>query len=172
MGERHTAAQAEKFNRMKQDVRAEENASTSRRPGFHLLNAIRHSLAYTAMTVQELRRSLQKNDPTNPIKEEEVLRTLEAKEDEFLNVRGVWMQAHSQKEEQDRFRMCAINLFRTVDAVTKEEILEEYKSRYGSACDLTDAVMRSLLKEFSERQNPEDGSQAFVFKGARTNLLR
>eukprot|EP00927_Polykrikos_kofoidii_P049121 TRINITY_DN43247_c0_g1_i1.p1 TRINITY_DN43247_c0_g1~~TRINITY_DN43247_c0_g1_i1.p1 ORF type:complete len:721 (-),score=117.41 TRINITY_DN43247_c0_g1_i1:91-2034(-) len=136
-------------------------ASAAARQRVSMLVEARSALSSGAMTVPELRRLLQKNNRTTVIREDEVQRALSESPGDVTQVRDQWMLASTGNEANDRFRTTLMKLFRQRDIVSKSEILEEYQRLHGKACNLTDFVIRQLLREISERGEGE----TFVLKG-------
>jgi len=136
-------------------------AAASSRHRNRLLGEVREVLALGAANPGELRRTLQKKNPTVAIREEEVLQVLQHPDLEAVQVRNLWMLARTGKEDNDKFRSTLIGLFRQRDSVSRKDIMAEYERLHGRPCKLSEYVMRSFIREIAEKADRDN----FVLKG-------
>jgi len=124
---------------------------------------VQRSLTAGGMSAQELRLDIQKRITDKAITDDMILQTLQSPAIEVTKVRHIYLLAATGVAANDAFRDTVFDMFRERDRVTKEDIREEYERRKGSACSLTDYVMRSLIREVAERDRHE--KDTWILKG-------
>mmetsp|Transcript_16125 Transcript_16125/g.35432 ORF Transcript_16125/g.35432 Transcript_16125/m.35432 type:complete len:314 (-) Transcript_16125:58-999(-) len=127
-----------------------------------LLTEAKGALATGAMTTAELRRYMQKKNPKQVIREEEVQRALTEAAADFYQVRHVWLLGPTGNAANDKFRSTLVSLYKQRDAATKAEIVAEYERQHGERCKLSDYAVRVFLREIADKTEGEN----YVLKGA------
>ncbi|CAK9032525.1 Uncharacterized protein SCF082_LOCUS20111 [Durusdinium trenchii] len=130
------------------------SASSSRLRG-KLVPEVRECLLSGPKTTEEMKKLVQRKHPTLEIREEDLISTLNAKELDALQVRGVWVLAGTGTESHDKFRKTLLTLFKSKDSVTRQDVMEEYERVHGERCKLSDYIIRQQLREIAEKI--EDG---------------
>jgi len=150
------------------DARAMKGPSSSsamagnlQRQRYRLVGEIRELLTLGAMTLSELRRAVQKRNSTVAIREEDLTQALQHKDCDAVQVRDLWMLSSTGKEENDAFRSVLFGLFRQRDSVSKKDIFAEYERLYGKPCQLSDFLVRQLVREIAEKADRDN----YVLKG-------
>jgi len=131
-------------------------ASSAARQRAILAAEAKSALASTAMTTAELRRYLQKRNQRQVIKEHEVQQALAESPNDVTQVRNLWLLGTTGNEGNDKFRSVLQSLFKLRDCVSKSDILKEYEQIHGHKCKLSDYVIRTLLREISDRADGEN----------------
>lgn len=139
-------------------------ASAAARQRAGMLVEARAALSNGAMNVADIRKYIQRKQPTVVVREEEVLRAMQESPNDVMQVRGLWLLSSTGSDTNDQFRNILLNLFRTRDSVSRQEIFDAYEKEHGKKCQLSDYVMRSLLREIADRADGDN----FVIKGAMT----
>jgi len=136
-------------------------AAASARQRGRWLNEVREVLALGAMSTVDLRKTIQKRNPTVAVRQEELEQVLVHKDLEAVQVRDLWMLARTGKQDHDKFRTTLASLFRQRDLVSRKDILTEYEQQHKEECKLSDYVMRTLLREITDRADRD----SYVLKG-------
>lgn len=144
-------------------VRAERGASSSasfaasvaKRHSMRLMEDVREALAMSAMTIQDLRRHIQKKHPTVAIRENDLHSALQESEESgssgVVHVRDMLMLDLTGNEANDKYRKMLVQIFSCRDTLLKSDIHDEYERVYGEKCPLSEYVQRGLLREIAER---------------------
>merc|ERR1719215_1623906 len=103
------------------------------------------------MTLPELRRHIQKRNPSVPIREEELQVVLQNPELEAAKVRDLWLFGRTGVEANDKFRSILHTILRSKDTVTVQEIHDEYERAHGEKCKLSSYVVRGFMREIAEK---------------------
>lgn len=145
--------------------RGSTQASSASRFRGKLVPEVRECLLSGPKTTEEMKKLVQRKHPTLEIQEEDLLGSLNAKELDAIQVRGVWVLAGTGTESHDKFRKTLLTLFKHRDSVTRQDVMEEYERVHGEKCKLSDYIIRQQLREVAEKI--EDGGQTiYVVKGA------
>lgn len=148
-----------------QGVARSAQASSASRFRGQLVPEVRECLLTGPKTTEEMKKLVQRKHPTAEIREEDLLASLNAKELDAIQVRGVWVLAGTGTESHDKFRKTLLTLFKHRDSVTRQDVMDEYERVHGERCKLSDYIIRQQLREIAEKI--DDGGQAFyVVKGA------
>eukprot|EP00933_Yihiella_yeosuensis_P067621 TRINITY_DN7255_c1_g1_i1.p1 TRINITY_DN7255_c1_g1~~TRINITY_DN7255_c1_g1_i1.p1 ORF type:complete len:677 (-),score=153.80 TRINITY_DN7255_c1_g1_i1:100-2130(-) len=135
-----------------------------------LFTEVREALSIGASTLADLRRNIQKRNPTSEIREEDVLAILQMPEVEAVQVRDVWALGSTGMEANDKLRKVLLDLFQSRDSITKEELAEMYEVYHGERCKLSDYVVRQMMREIAHRVSGGlGGPDRFVLKSALEN---
>merc|ERR1719203_2069374 len=95
---------AEKKSGGRQQQSAQAAQGQSLRHRSRMMGEVREALTSCAMTLAELRRTVQKKNPTTAIREEELLAVLEHPDLEAAQVRDLWLLGRTGNEANDKFR--------------------------------------------------------------------
>jgi len=136
-------------------------AAAALRQRSKLVGDIRECLAQGAMTMAELRRHVQKRHTTTVVTEEEIQQILSQNDMEVVKVRDLYVSGRTGNESNDRLRSVMHGIFRARDAVTSQDILDEFESIHGHPCKVSSYVLRNFLRELADRTEGD----TWVLKG-------
>jgi len=136
--------------------------SASQRQKAKLSQEVREALAHSAMKLGELRRTIQKNNTTVAIREEEIAQVLQAMGEDVVKVRELFVISRTGNDANDAFRNVVHTIFRSRDHVSMADILQEYERVNGEACRLSSFSMRTFLREIADKLDGDN----WVMKGA------
>lgn len=146
--------------RQAQSAQAQQGASLRHRS--RLLSEVREALTSCAMTLAELRRTIQKRNPTTAIRDDELQAILQDPALEAAQVRDMWLLGRTGNEANDKFRFLVHSIFRARDSISTADLLDEYQSKHNEKCALSSYAMRNYLRELAEKMDGDN----WVLKGA------
>jgi hypothetical protein len=126
-----------------------------------LPSIVRELLMKGPMTLPEMKKSVQKDHSKEAVNDADLVQVLNAHEVGAMESRGYYFLKSRGDPVLDRYRDTLITMQRTRTDMSKEEIKAEIETIAGGTIELSDHLLRKVMREFADK----NAQGNWVFKG-------